>query len=51
MNNEEVKYEITLSVPKDLVSTNLKDLQNLLQLSMNKSSTMKHSELIKVKKV
>ena len=51
MNNEEVKYEVTLSVPEHLVSSNLKDFQNLLQLAMNKSSKMKLTELVSVKKI
>jgi len=51
VNKEEIKYEVTLNVPQHLVSETLKDLQNLLQVLMNKSSTMKLSELVSVKKI
>ena len=51
MNKEEIKYEVTLNVPQHLVGETLKDLQNLLQVLMNKSSTMKLSELVSVKKI
>ena len=51
MNKEEIKYEVTLNVPQHLVGETLKDLQNLLQVLMNKSSTMKLSELVSVKKL
>ena len=51
MNKEEIKYEVTLNVPQHLVGETLKDLQNLLQVLMNKSSTMKLSELVSVKEI
>ena len=51
LQNKTVVYEISLSVPSHLLSQHLKKFQNVLQSVINKSATMKQTELVSVKTI
>jgi len=51
LQNKTVVYEISLSVPPHLLSQHLKKFQNVLQSVINKSSTMKQTEIVSVKTI
>jgi len=51
LQNKTVVYEISLSVPPHLLSQHLKKFQNVLQSVINKSATMKQTEIVSVKTI